>query len=127
MTSLLLSFAPPTSEYHKSAPRFYLVGILKSAHASDQVAAFFDDLRSQAPHFLRAHHLPIRPNAWDAIGDLEVTRNGSVPALDTPGFQAIGYRSPLTSYQDAMRDGYQGPPPDTRLARHRPDYPCPLR
>ena len=102
-------------------PRFYLVGIHKSADARHLIATFFDDLRSRAPGFLRTHRLPLRPTAWDAIGDLEVTRNGTFPSPDTPRFNAIAYQSPLTSYQHAMRDGHEGPPPDTRLARHRPD------
>ena len=101
-------------------PRFFLVGVLKSAQASDQINAFFTDLRSQASRFLSARHMPLRPTAWDAISDLEVTRNGTLPSPDTPGFDAIAYDSPLTSYQEAMRDGHDDFPPDTRLARHRP-------
>lgn len=101
-------------------PRYFLVGVLKSAAAGDQVVTFFKDLKRQASGFLSARQLPHSPTARDAISDLEVARNGTVPSVDTKGFQEIAYKSPRTPYQEAMRDGHAGAPPDTRLARHRP-------
>ncbi len=102
-------------------PRFFLVGSMKGEAASDQLLTFFDDLRHQASGFLSERHLPRSPSARDAISDLEVVFNGTVPCSDSDGFEAIGYKSPRTPYQEAMRDNYTGAPSDTRLARHRPD------
>ena len=102
-------------------PRFFLVGACKSAAATDPLETFFDDLRAQADRFLRCRNLPRQPTASDAIGDLEIRRNGTIASPDTAGFDAIAYTAPLTPYQDAMHDGHAGPPPDTRLARHQPE------
>ena len=101
--------------------RFFLVGARKGMEAGHQIAAFFDTLQRQACIFLNERQLPRSPTARDAISDLEVARNGTVPSTDTRGYEATGYKEPLTPYQKAMRDGYEGPPPDMRLARHRPD------
>ena len=102
-------------------PRVFIVGALKDADIGDQVATFFDDLEGQVSGFLSKRQLPSQPTARDAISDLEVSRNGTVPSVDSKGFEAIAYKAPLTSYQEVMRDGHEGAPPDTRLARHRPD------
>ena len=102
-------------------PRIFLVGALKDEDVGDQVATFFDDLKDQVNGFLSERQLPSQSTARDAISDLEVSRNGKVPSVDSKGFEAIAYKSPLTSYQKLMRDGHEGAPPDTRLARHRPD------
>ena len=102
-------------------PRVFIVGALKDADIGDQVATFFDDLEGQVSGFLSKRQLPSQPTARDAISDLEVSRNGTVPSVDSKGFEAIAYKAPLTSYQEVMRDGHEGVPPDTRLARHRPD------
>ena len=102
-------------------PRVFIVGALKDVNVGDQVASFFDDLEGQVSGFLSERQLPSRPTARDAISDLEVSRNGTVPSVDSKGFAAISYKAPLTSYQEVMRDGHEGAPPDTRLARHRPD------
>ena len=102
-------------------PRFFLVGALKDTTSGYQIATFFEDLERQVDGFLNERQLPRWPTAWDAISDLEVARNGTVPSIDTKGFEAIAYKGPHTSYQMAMREKCEGPPPDTRLARHRPD------
>ena len=101
--------------------RFFLVGALKDASLVDGIAAFFDDLERQVDSFLNQRQLPRWPTARDAISDLEVSRNGIVDCIECKGFKSIAYKGPLTSYQRAMRDGHKGAPPDTRLARHRPD------
>jgi len=44
-----------------------------------------------------------------------------VPCLDSEGYEAIAYRGARNSYQRAMRDGFEGAPSDTRLAKHRPE------
>ena len=100
-------------------PRFFMVGAKKTASGQSRIAAFFDELRRQASGFLHERNLPRRPTARDAISDLEIRRNGTVPSLDTTGFEEIAYGSPLTPYQKVMHDGHQGTPPDTRLARHQ--------
>ncbi len=89
-------------------PRFFMVGAKKTAYGHGRIAAFFDDLTREATSFLHERNLPSRPTAWDAICDLEIRRNGTVPSPDTAGFEAIAYNSPLTPYQKAMRDGHQG-------------------
>lgn len=102
-------------------PRFFMVGATKTVSGNGSIGAFFDELRRQASGFLHERNLPRRPTARDAISDLEIRRNGTVPSVDSPGFEEIAYGSPLTPYQKAMRDGHQATPPDTRLARHQPE------
>lgn len=102
-------------------PRVFLVGARKDADVGDQVATFFDDLEGQVSGFLSERQLPSQPTARDAISDLEVSRNGTIPSIDSKGFEEVAYQSPRTSYQKVMRDGHKGAPSDTRLARHRPD------
>ena len=107
----------------QARPRFFLVGALKGAAVGHQIATFFDDLVQQTSSFLSERQLPRWPNAMDAISDLEIARNETMPSPDSAVFEAIAYKGPLTAYQKAMREGYKGvpEPPDTRLARHRPD------
>lgn len=68
--------------------------------------------------FLRRHRLVTPVSALAAISDLEVTRNGTVPCPDSPGFDSIGYSTPRTHYQRIMHDGCAHPPCNTRLAHH---------
>ena len=103
----------------QARPRFMLVGASKKMECSEGVEQFFQALRCEAVRFLHERGLSCRSTSKDAISDLEVTRNGTVPSKDTPGFEAIGYRGPRTAYQQAMRKGFDKPPSDTRLARHR--------
>ena len=105
----------------QARPRFFLVGALKEFGVADQISSFFDDLEQQTKAFLQARNLPQRPTSKDAISDLEIARNGTIPSTESKGFDAIAYRAPQTSYQKAMRKGCDDPPGDTRLARHRPD------
>jgi DNA (cytosine-5)-methyltransferase 1 len=105
----------------QARPRYFLVGALKNIASKEAITSFFDDLGRHVDDFLHRRQLPRWPTARDAISDLEVSRNGTVPCLECKGFQSIGYKAPRTSYQRAMRDGHEGTPPDTRLARHRPD------
>ena len=102
-------------------PRFFLVGALKDTTSGYQIDTFFEDLERQVDGFLSERQLPRWPTARDAISDLEVARNGTVPSIDTKGFEAIAYKGPHTPYQMVMREKCEGAPPDTRLARHRPD------
>ena len=104
----------------QARPRLFLIGALKNTVSADRIATFFEDLENRTNDFLSARGLPRRPTTRDAISDLEVSRNGTVPSADTTGFEAIAYKSPRTPYQRVMRRDYKGAPPDTRLARHRP-------
>ncbi|HBK07705.1 MAG TPA: DNA (cytosine-5-)-methyltransferase [Acetobacteraceae bacterium] len=105
----------------QSRSRFFLVGVRKGELAGDGLSRFFDDLHQHTAAFLAPRGLPRRPTARDAIGDLEVGHNGTVPCDDSPGFDAIDYQEPRSAYQIFIRDGHEGRPSDTRLARHRPD------
>ena len=104
----------------QTRPRFFLVGALKGEASGGQIATFFEDLKYQVDGFLSERQLPRRPTARDAISDLEVARNGTVPSMESKGFEEIAYKGPRTLYQKAMREECEGPPSDMRLARHRP-------
>jgi DNA (cytosine-5)-methyltransferase 1 len=82
------------------------------------LGTLIDDSRRR---FLRKHRLLPPSTALAAISDLEVERNGTIECDDSNGFEAIGYSGPRTHYQRLIRDGHEGQPSDTRLARHRPD------
>ena len=105
----------------QSRARYFFICATRDLDVKDGLATFFEDLRSAASAFLAERDLDASPSAEDAIGDLEVERNGVIPSPDTPGFRAVGYSAPLSAYQRAMRDGHCGAPTDTRLARHRPE------
>ncbi|WP_441253489.1 DNA cytosine methyltransferase [Bradyrhizobium sp. 613_E4_N2_2] len=102
-------------------PRFFLVAVLKSDSSSEKLETFFDDLRTAAPEFLAARGIPRKVTARTALSDLELARNGTEPCSDSNGYDAISYKGPKTNFQKAMRDGLEGRPTDTRLAKHRPD------
>ena len=76
----------------------------------------FDLLKERLPSFLRSLSLKAPVSSWSAISDLEVSRGGTQPSRDTPGFEEIRYTKPLTRYQKMMSDGSS--PTDLRLARH---------
>jgi DNA (cytosine-5)-methyltransferase 1 len=100
-------------------PRFFLIGAQKSAGVRAEIESSEDFLEGNVSSFLSERRLPRWPNSSDAISDLEIARNGTVPSKESVGFEAIAYRSPLTRYQKVMRTGHTGQPSDTRLARHR--------
>lgn len=79
----------------------------------------FREIEQSRAGFLRGKGLIESPSAKSAISDLEVKRNGTVSSRDTRGFKEIAYLTPRTSYQRLMRDGMEGAPSDTRLARHQ--------
>ena len=105
----------------QTRPRFFLIGAQKEVASGDRIATFFADLEREAYRFLCERQLSHRPTAKDAISDLELVRNGTIPSVDSKGFEEIAYKSPRTPYQRTMHAGWEGVPPDTRLARHRPD------
>ena len=82
-------------------------------------------LRASRRAFLAELGLGPGPTSCEAaIGDLEVSRNGTMPDPEwgRAGFQAIRYAPPenLTPYAALMRRGATGMPRDLRLARHSP-------
>ncbi|MEM6461174.1 MAG: DNA cytosine methyltransferase [Pseudomonadota bacterium] len=100
--------------------RFFIVGF-RAGSGIDSLQ-FFDGLERDRQSFLRRKgisNVPVSSKA--AISDLEVSRNGKIPSRDNAGFHDIAYKGPSTAYQTLMNDGWKGIPPDTRLARHRPD------
>ena len=105
----------------QSRRRFFLVGVKKGAVERSSLDSFFAKLKTNAKGFLAQRHLPLKSSARDALSDLEVRSNGVVPCVDSPGFMAIDYVGPKTTFQHAMRDGHEGAPGDTRLAKHRAD------
>lgn len=105
----------------QARPRFFLIGIRRGLGEGDQLAGFFDRLVCDSKTFLQARGLDKVATARDAISDLEVGFAGKLECDECKGFEAIGYKGARTQFQEAMRDGHEGPPSDTRLARHRPD------
>ena len=98
-------------------PRFILVAVRRPSILPEPLT---DALSCARDIILKRYRLGGTTGAEDAISDLEIGRNELEACRDSPGFEAIGYRSPLTRFQRAMRDGFKGPPSDTRLARHTP-------
>jgi DNA (cytosine-5)-methyltransferase 1 len=99
----------------QNRPRFILIGVKKGL---DLAVGALTDLRLSKALVLQRHGLPATNSARDAISDLEVGKNDLLPCPDSPGFEAIGYKGPITPYQRAMRDGHDAGPSDTRLAKH---------
>lgn len=99
----------------QNRPRFIMVAVRREGGA---VAGALKDLQSTAALVAQRHGIGLVNSAAEAISDLELSRNETVPSSDSIGFDAIGYRGPLTSFQRAMRDGFEAAPSDTRLARH---------
>lgn len=77
----------------------------------------FNKLSRRLPTFLRSLRLKAPVASWAAISDLEVSRGGTQPSRDTPGFDEIKYTKPLTRFQRLMGAG-ENIPTDLRLARH---------
>ncbi len=96
-------------------PRFILVAVRKGSGAFPGV---LNDLRATAAIVVQRYGIGLRNSAADAISDLEIARNEILPCPDSKGFEAIGYKKPLTAFQRAMREGCNAPPEDTRLAKH---------
>jgi DNA (cytosine-5)-methyltransferase 1 len=105
----------------QARPRFFLIAILKSDLNALLARTCFQELWAMRADFLAERGIPRRVTARIALSDLEVRRNGTVPCLDSKDYEAIAYKSPRNSFQRAMRDGFEGAPSDTRLAKHRPD------
>jgi len=80
----------------------------------------FDMLARRLPTFLRSQGLKAPVSSWSAISDLEVSRGGTLPSSETPGFEQIRYVGPRTHFQRLMGGGKVAPS-DLRLARHAPE------
>jgi DNA (cytosine-5)-methyltransferase 1 len=77
----------------------------------------FRKLKASLPGFLRSMRLNVPVKSWAAISDLEVSRGGTRPSGETPGFDEIHYTSPRTHFQRLM-GASEATPTDLRLARH---------
>lgn len=99
--------------------RFFLVGIRKEHHTAAGLPKNpFDAIEANRLAFLQSKGIVAPLASKAAISDLEVTRNGTIPLKGTKRFQAIAYKTPITSYQELMRSQFDDPPSDTRLANH---------
>lgn len=78
-------------------PRFFLVGARKDTMVKEDLFQFFRLLDLQCNGFLAERNLPRSPSSRDAISDLELSLNGSVPCIDCNGFEAIAYKAPRPS------------------------------
>lgn len=83
----------------------------------------FSKLMAERLGFVRRKGINVLPvSSRMAISDLEIRKNGTTISCDTPGFQEICYKGPLTNYQHIMNlEARYGSLPDTRIARHKPE------
>jgi DNA (cytosine-5)-methyltransferase 1 len=102
-------------------PRFFVIGARKSLSKGREIGSFFADLEAATASFLSGQGLALKQSAYDALSDLEVCRNGSMPSAESPGFDAIRYGKPRSAFQRLMHKGCANSLSDTRLARHRPE------
>jgi DNA (cytosine-5)-methyltransferase 1 len=93
--------------------RYFLIALRRGLSSKNP----FDLLRARLPSFLRARGIKAPVSTWAAISDLEVSRNGTRPSVDTAGFNEICYTKPRTQFQKLMANG-TSQPSDLRLARH---------
>ena len=100
--------------------RFFLIGLSKSFFGGLDSNPFgaVERLRKV---FLAERGIRSPVGSRAALSDLELSRNGTEPCPEAEGYDAISYRKPRTKYQRAMRDRYDAAPPDTKLAKHRPE------
>lgn len=105
----------------QSRARFFVIGAKKSIFKSREIGSFFANMEAEAAPFLTGQGLSLRQSAYDALSDLEVSRNGCKPSTETPGFVAIDYSEPRSAFQRLMHLGCGTSLSDTRLARHRPE------
>jgi DNA (cytosine-5)-methyltransferase 1 len=99
--------------------RFFVIGVRRDIATSIKGDPF-DTVEQFRMAFLRAKGIAAVPvTSRSAISDLEVGRNGTLPSVDSEGFEQIGYVGPITSYQRMMNAGLDSAPSDTRIARHK--------
>lgn len=77
----------------------------------------FDLLKDRLPSFLRSIRLSAPVSSSAAISDLEVSKGGKQPSIETPGFYDISPSTPSTRFQKLMNEGHVAVG-DLRLARH---------
>lgn len=93
--------------------RYFILALQRGLYTGNP----FDLLKGRIPSFLRSLGLKAPVSSWTAISDLEVSRGGTQPSKETPGFDEIKYTCPLTHFQKLMGGG-RAAPTDLRLARH---------
>lgn len=110
-----------TSEYGipQSRPRLFILGFKKGTEFNRDDIDPFALIRNSRDRFFDQKGLSAKISSGGAISDLEVSSNGTIESPDSPGFRAIHYHEPRTTFQEKMRDGFSGAPANTRLARHR--------
>ncbi|MBF0445734.1 MAG: DNA cytosine methyltransferase [Magnetococcales bacterium] len=104
----------------QNRPRFFMIAMRKGVKRSHPRPNPFTFVSAHRDSFFQAKGLKRRPSACSAISDLEVLKNGDKDCPECKGFKAIDYKEPKTAFQKAMRIGFDGPPSDTRMARHQP-------
>lgn len=104
-------------------PRFIMIAIREGQNIEGSP---FEVLESLLPEYRISKGLDAvkDTSVKDAISDLEVTKSGEIPSVDSKGFQQINYIGQgASAYQRLMRIGSpQGLSPNSlRLARHNPN------
>ncbi|MEJ6399147.1 DNA cytosine methyltransferase [Yoonia sp. 208BN28-4] len=106
-------------------PRFILIAVRADLlQEGETVDDPFETIESHASNFrdrkkLNGHEITVK----EAISDLEVALSGTIPSVDTKGFQQIVYnRSKGSTYQALMKAGVEKTTSanSLRLAKHRP-------
>ncbi len=100
--------------------RFFLIAFRKGVNLKIQLEPFVAIENNRAAFLLNKGINGIPVTIKEAISDLEVKLNGSVPSRDTKGFQELKYTQPLSEYQKIMNLGMGNLVSDTRLAKHKP-------
>ncbi|WP_372359416.1 DNA cytosine methyltransferase [Xanthomonas axonopodis] len=96
--------------------RLILIATKKGLPSPESI---FHEIRKHSEQFSFERKLIPPVSSYSALSDLEVSRNGTRPSSDSPGFDEIAYYRPLTTYQQLMNAGMSSHMTDTRLARHR--------
>jgi len=104
-------------------PRYIMLGARKRIVAKEKFEETLSrsNLEMNRRAFLRCKGLRVRRplTVWEAISDLEMQKNGTVPSEDSKGFQQVDYREPVTRYQKLLHGSRDYAPDSLRLANHR--------
>ena len=104
----------------QSRTRFFLIGLSSSDFESQDINPF-KQLGRFRNSVLSQYGIRAPVSAQSALSDLEIGRNGTEPCPDNLNWDSIAYVKPRTTFQRAMRDDFADSPPDTKLAKHRPE------
>jgi DNA (cytosine-5)-methyltransferase 1 len=103
--------------------RFFVIAVRNDiAREATTLVDPFKRIEDERQLFLRSKGLFSVPvSAKSAISDFEISKAKLRASQDTEGFQEIVAGVAHTSFQKLMTADSEGPPPDTRLARHGKD------